>query len=129
MSGGSPREWLDPLRSGLARAQANGHPVHLLCQLRAQDSPDQPTPEETARLAESALARASASSGLAPARHQVLRHLAMLRVEADAAFLLELLAQPEVHFASMADHPDIGAEIIRPIRRGPATDSGWAKPE
>ncbi len=128
MSGGQPGERLEPLRASLKRAHAEGRTATLLCHLRAQGSSAIPTPEESARLAESALARASASSGLTPLRHQILRNLAAIRVEAGAAFLLDLLAQPEIHDASASDPAPGAVGVVRPVRKGPATDSGWSEP-
>ncbi len=126
-SGGHPEERHAQLRRALEEARAAGRTATVLCHLQNQSESGPPTAKEVEALAERVITRVSASAGLDPKRRMVLPHLGAIRVEAEAAYLLELVDQPEVREASVSGTPTDGADLIRPVRRKPASDSGWTE--
>jgi hypothetical protein len=74
--------------------------------------------DDAAALAERVLERVTEHLGRTPARHNVLRNLGILIVEADAEFLRALIEQPEIQFASpnrTAESPFIPPKGKRPV--------------
>jgi hypothetical protein len=123
--GGSQEKRHGQLRRALEEHRAAGRAATVLCQLQVNEGSGSPTAEETEELAERVITRVIASAGQEPKQRTVLRHLGALRVEAEAAFLLELIDQPEVREASASGTAPGSADLIRPVRKKPATESGW----
>jgi hypothetical protein len=123
--GGSQEERHGQLRRALEEDRAAGRTATVLCHLQATEGSGNPTAEETDALAERVITRVIASAGQKPRRRTVLRHLGALRIEAEAAFLLNLIDQPEVREASASGSTPGSADLIRPVRKKPATESGW----
>lgn len=92
-------------------AQSDDRPVQAVVHLCLPDKPQQiPSPDDTARLADTVLQRVQQRIGHPAIRSNVLRNLATLVVEADPAFLRSLVEQPEVFSAlpnEMAESPFI----------------------
>ena len=81
----------------LERAAAAGTPVEAVVVLRSRR--DVPDPARTEALARELVDRVQDSTGREAVDVHVFRNLGRFAVAADAAFLRELLAQPEVDSA------------------------------
>jgi hypothetical protein len=81
----------------LERAAADGTPVEAVVVLRSRR--DAPNPARTEALARELVERVQESTGREVVDIHVLRNLGRFVVAADAVFLRELLAQPEVDSA------------------------------
>ena len=87
----------------LERAAAAGTPVEAVVLLRSRR--DVPDPARTEKLARELVDRVQDSTGREAVDVHVFRNLGRFVVAADAAFLRELLAQPEVDSAMANRRP------------------------
>ena len=98
--------------------RAGNSPVQAIVQLRWAHKPEAiPSPEDSARMADSVLRRVADQVGHPASRTNLLRNLATLIVEADPEFLSLLIQQPEVISAlpnKTAESPFIPPKGKRP---------------
>ena len=99
-----PPESAVGLDEGLARLLVNG-------------TADTPSPEESAKLADTVLKRVAEQVGHAATRSNVLRNLATVVVEADSDFVRSLIDQPEV--ISAIPNETVESPYIPPKRKRP----------
>lgn len=86
-----------------------------------------PSPEAMKQLATDLVDRVAGLAGQGASRLNVLEHLGSFVVRAAPAFLLKMLDQPEVAGAMLQGQGESPVEPIRPVRIGPATESGWVE--
>jgi hypothetical protein len=103
-----PGARIDPeLLRQLDAAGAAGSPVEAVIALRPQGTDAAVlTPEQTERLSRQVLDRVERSTGGGARAVNVFQHLGSFLVVAEPAFLVELLAQPEVRSAVANRQPD-----------------------
>jgi hypothetical protein len=93
--------------------------VQAVLQMQSPGNPSAKlSPEDAAALADQVLTRVAGHLGRKPARHNLLRNLATLIVEADPEFLNSLIQQPEIRSAlpnKTADSPFIPPKGKRPV--------------
>jgi hypothetical protein len=85
----------DELERQLDQAAADAKPVEAVFVLRSPGRPA-PDPAETETLARELVERVRQSTGRHPQDVNVFRNLGRFVVSADAAFVRELIAQPEI---------------------------------
>jgi hypothetical protein len=103
-----PGAKVDPeLLRQLDAAGVAGSPVEAVIGLRprGQDAAVL-TPEQTERLSRQLLERVERSTGVGARAVNVFQHLGSFLVVAEPAFLVELLAQPEIRSAVANRQPD-----------------------
>jgi hypothetical protein len=102
-----PGAKVDPeLLRQLDAASAAGSPVAAVIGLRPQGGGAALTPEQTERLSRQLLERTERSVGSGARAVNVFQYLGSFLVVAEPAFLLELLAQPEIRAAMANRQPD-----------------------
>jgi hypothetical protein len=113
----------EAIRQMLEQARAAGEDEKVTFRLKGQAGAAAPSPEDTVQMAHALLERAAARHGHRQKRMTIFENLGSFVVQGDAALLLHLLDQPEVASAKVNRHTS--AELIRPVRKGPATPKGW----
>jgi glyoxylase-like metal-dependent hydrolase (beta-lactamase superfamily II) len=99
VAGSEQRRADDELRQQLAQAAADGIPVEAVFVLRSPPGRPAPDPAQTDALARELVDRVRRSTGHSPQDVNVFRNLGRFVVSADATFVRELLAQPEIDAA------------------------------
>ena len=113
----------EAIRELLEHARAAGKDEKVTFRLKGQAGATAPSPEHTVQMAHALLERAAARDSHRPKRMTIFENLGSFVVEGDASLLLHLLDQPEVASAKVNRH--MSAEMIRPVRKGPAMPKGW----